>query len=365
MDKITATLYPFSASCMPIANSIKEFYPEVEQIQLVSPRGWGLLNKDAAFSDNRPLTHMTVSGHIDFSKTELLFICSGLEKTHYAYMLDIIYKALSLGKRVVCLCSLNDNDILMLQKYARNRKSVFEYYGRSPDSNIVTPVSLQVPYACKLPVILICGLLEQNNIFEIFLKVVTAARKRGLHPLAMSSEPYTKAIGYYNYPNLNSAIEEREKIAFLNVYFQELIEKEIPDIIILHSPDPIMSYSSRYPNGYGILSYMLTRAIEPDYIICCIQSFAGVSALAKMISDNLIARFGSPIDYVHVSNTIVDQNLLQETNEITCIHIPFSNVNKIVSDAQSVTKIPIYNLLEPYQFEEMASDLFNKVRDLG
>ncbi len=71
------------------------------------------------------------------------------------------------------------------------------------------------------------------------------------------------------------SVDEAEKIERINVLLKDLETREQPSIILLEAPDAVMKYNNYLTNGFGIRTYMLAQAAEPDAFLCCIPSELG------------------------------------------------------------------------------------------
>lgn len=364
MGKSNILIFPVSKSAIPIVSTFHSFFPN-QQFVLATLPGTALANHDFSFADNRSHTGWIVSENFNAAlcNVDALLIPPGnITDPIHAETANIIRTAIKLKKAVTCCCTLDDDLLSDIQVLATEHRTHFSYYGSNHERVIPPNIHNSFFFESSVPVVMVCGLIEESNVFEIFLKLVAEAKRKGLNPLAFSSNYYVQALGLHNYPLPPNGLSESDKITYFNRFLEQLFYLDSPDIIIFHAPDPILRFSTRFPNGYGILTYMLTQAVRPDFAICCLQSYAGnIEKLVEHISRDTRSRLGFPINYFHLSNAAVDRNSLFEHFEMLCTHVPEKEVDELIANMHP--SIPVYNLLSKFSFDDMVTDLFAQIKN--
>ena len=127
-------------------------------------------------------------------------------------------------------------------------------------------------------------------------------------PLVVTKQPIGGLLGFASIePALCAlSVDEAEKIERINVLLKDLETREQPSIILLEAPDAVMKYNNYLTNGFGIRTYMLAQAAEPDAFLCCIPSELGRCPLWRRSAGTSPCVWGVGIDAVHVSNAVID-----------------------------------------------------------
>ena len=74
----------------------------------------------------------------------------------------------------------------------------------------------------------------------------------------------------------------------------------------------MMEYNDKLTNGFGILPFIVTKALTPDYFVCGMPCGYGNSAYIDSFSEGIAGRFGFGIDYIHLSNVEIDPSVVYE-----------------------------------------------------
>jgi peptide maturation system protein (TIGR04066 family) len=369
-------IYPFSIESSFIVDVFSSYFPEHSISTLVSPKGLGLGGLDSSTVDNRTNSGYIVSENIveALSNSSTLFLTWGkCSDPIHSDTLQIIEIALDMNIDIICAFTLDNNQLLCYKEKAFKRHLKFIYYNDffNEYSLILNNLPEYTPHIPNIPVLFIGGLLEENNVFEIFLKITAKLRNKNFKVLALSPNIFSLLFNIYPIPYLNNApemnldfhISEAEKIKQLNYYIKILQEKEIPDIIIIQMPDAILRFSELVPNGYGILTYMLSQVLNPDFALCCLQSYVGsLNEFIQYVSNDIQSRLGFPIDVFHLSNIVIDSSVLMEENSISCIYTN-KDIVKYYTDRNSNVSFPLYNLIDDNSMNQLIDyiilNLFN------
>jgi len=367
MSKIGLTLYPFSKHSLPLLLLFESFVPGYEIKEIVSPKGQGGLGQDAGYFDNRYKSGIVVGD--DFrkaiDKTEALIIPEGSMNDYlHSQSLSAIVYALEKGKQVFCFLCVPAETKDYLHHISLKNNSSITFYDNNDE--LCLRVDLQSDKRIMdplVPVILIGGLLEENNVFEIFAKTLATLRKKGYVVTAFSNSAYCSLIQAHSLRRVFSSRDlcEKEKIDYIAALINMIEKEERPDLILIQAPDAIIRYSDTVPNGYGILTYMLSQAIPIDSCVCCFQSYSGnIEKLAQSISSDTMARLGFSVDFVHLSNTIIDNNILLEKRIISTAKIDIKQIDRALEHTKGGI-VPVYNMIDESQFDAFLREFCCKI----
>ncbi len=121
-------------------------------------------------------------------------------------------------------------------------------------------------------------------------------------------------------------------------------KKNQPDLILVESTDAVMRFNDITPNGFGIQTYMLTQAFQPDYLICCVPFELAVPEMIEALSRDFEVRLGTPIHAVQVSNIVVDSAENLQSHLMSYAYVPTAYSKAKISGSDSAG-IPIYDIV--------------------
>lgn len=348
--RIPVALFPFGSHLMPAVKLFEEMQDKYMLTRLISPSGFGLTGKDAGYSRNHPKVGITVTDTLNPTEPTwdvlLLIRTPGMEAIEESELDNAAEGALQSGKSVLYfgssagvpnkLWDLSEAYPGMVDIYVSNRQ-ISASIKRNDDEYINIDV----------PVVLVGGLVEEADTFEVLLQLAARLRVDGFHVTALTRQPFGGLFGLHT---LNHILDSRdkteaEKILELNRFVGRLEARERPDIILMEAPDAVMRYNSFALNGFGIRTYMLCQGVRPDYFVCCVPCELAVGQFLDAISSDFVYRLGSPIHAVHVSNVIIDSMDLVQTRSISYVHADLKAVREQIATHGERSSIPFFDIV--------------------
>lgn len=366
---IKAALFPISIETLPLVKYINKYYSEYQITSLLSFPGSGLCGKDAGYADNRWQTGIVVSESLHETRDmwDVIFVAEqpdpNNEANIYELTIEALKNALELDKHVICCTHLLHNDLNIIKEMAVSRKCSFTYL---PDAEIVSfpKRSSGVLFQPLSYVIFVGGLIREANSFEVFLSIVGKLQNE-YNVLSLSTNVNCmlckmKSLSQFIYSKNYS---ESEKIYAINDYVRILSEMKPPDIIIVHIAEPMMEYNERIPNGLGILPYMISKALVPDYFICGIPYGYGHSEYISAVSEGILYRFGYEIDYVHLSNAELDTSVMNDEQKISVSYTLYETVDGQIKQfcVNSDSNIRVSNVLNEDGLVDLHTSIINEL----
>ena len=350
--KIPVAIYPYCSELLPAVKFFERMQDKYSISRLISPPGLRLGGKDAAYAHNHPSIGHVVRDKIDFYESvwSTLFIMRVLQPVviNDIDITKIAEQAILAGKKVVFfdntikdipeslqeLSKLHPNDIKIITE---DKRSLSKRMGDG-DYNLITT-----------PVVLAGGLIAAEDTFEVLLSLADCLKKQGLNISVISKHCHCKMLGK-QYHCLNHILDQNnlkevDKIIFMNSYIREIEQSEMPDVILIEAPDPVMRYTNSIPHGFGILTYMLCQAVKPDYFICCVPCELANGVILAQIREDLSYRLGKSIDAVHVSNVIIDSADILQTRKISYVYADVNMVSEQIKMQSDFSEIPLVNVI--------------------
>lgn len=358
---IPVAIYPFCAEILPVVKTFEKLQNLFVINCLISPSGFGLSGHDAGYVCNHPNIGIVVTDEFNYDDTEwttlILFEPIMIkEKVDYSYGV-IAEQAVLHGKHVIFLSSsakVNDN-IKELSDLYFDKIEIREYIKSNGNYRKVG----QIFHDVEVPIVLLGGLLEEADNYEILLKLASKLKLENVNTLVFTKHPIGELLGFHNMDHIwnCSDYSEAQKIKEINHYINSIVEIERPEVILLEAPDAVLRYNDYAVNGFGIRTYMLCQAVTPDRFVCCVPFELASDNFLSVISLGFEKTLGASITSVHASNILIDTQELMQKRDISIVHSDLKFVREQLFKEREHSKIPIYNVVVD-EIDELYNDLF-------
>lgn len=348
--KKRAVLYPYDLESFPLLQGMDHF-KEYRITDVVSPPGWGLTGCSAGsiygIKDN-----LTVAS--DFQETlkncdAVIFVDSCVKLDYTKSIRPKIFEAIAAGKDIVCTMVLQENQMEEIRSSIEEKGLNFVYghhYGelKSTAAGFTQNYSLREP---KAPVILVAGNGERANKFAIQLSLRERFLKAGYKIIQIGSKSYCELLGFNSFPQFmyDPAIHDTGKIVLFNQFINVLDKEENPDAIIIGVPGGTMPYNEKFHNHFGMLNYMVSQAISPDFVIYStlyedypVDYYERIKVSAKY-------KFGYEINCFNLASTKINWQATFGKDSVQYMNLDQAFVKDKLSKQQN-KNIPIFNALD-------------------
>lgn len=345
-----AVIYPFCAEVLPAIKFFNKLQKEYTIQYLVAPKGLGYTGRDAAYACNHPEIGMKVLDKMPLEEADwdTLFLFRPRREMGSLPWKNIVTQAISYKKHIIFLCSQEEElpeEIVCMESELADGMLEFRTL---VDKNMLT--SDEKTHEPDVPVLLVGGLLEEADCFEVFLGLAEKLRKEGQKVVAFSKHSIGSLFEFFGLDHIwnNSSYTEAEKVKQINYYVNDIAKYICADMILLEAPDAIMKYNDFVTNGYGIRTYMLCQAITPDYLICCVPFEMADNSMLEAMGRDFSYRFGCNIGAVHVSNILLDLADTMQREGIQILHTDMEFVHRQIEQQknQRKTTVPMFNVVE-------------------
>ena len=198
----------------------------------------------------------------------------------------------------------------------------------------------------KMPVVYICSLLPDMGKSQIGIKLTDALQQNDYNPLFISSNPMWKSYNYETFPL--EILRSHNPIYELNRYLMSKISESNANIVILCIPGGIIASNKYNPYcDYGLLDFLIYKAVKPIYILNCIhQNTANVEMIPEPFLPHKITQ--------HIrTDRVLDQNeydfYVQKRN--------------IAINEDIITSDRIYNIFDPNVYKKIALEIHNVIKE--
>ena len=362
-------LYPYHYECAPLLRHAS-LCREHEIVRVVSPKGWALHGKDAAFADRGEETGLTVSDDFEaaLDAVDAVMICDvgnmTVEKRDAAFFEMITGKiaaAIGRGKDIVCLMKLPDTARAALLALAQEKGVGFSFVNtREPADND----GRNRLHKISVPVVFVLGCTDNTDKFAIQLGLTEQFRAGGYHAVSVGSRGYGELWGLRPFPDFLYADDmgAPEKVSAFNRYLFELEGQLSPDIFIIGVPGGIMSASDLCPGDFGILAYMLSNAVRPDYAVLSMNYNASIADADYFddLNDIIKTRFGYPIRAFNMSGNEIDWNEVSERETLSFLGHSLDETARVVEKCQTLGgAAPVFNLKRKDELDRLYAHIVN------
>lgn len=350
MTKTTTLIYPFDLQAIPLLRH--RAYPENLHIKkIVSPKGWGLVGKDAGTIDYGPALGIFVSGDFDtaLAECETVFFVQPDFPLSRNIVLKNISKSISANKNIICIFSLSEEELFSLKSMAEARGVQFQYYNNNQEYKKLTSDyldSLEIESKpINTPVVMFFGLLEGLGKFDAQLSFYKYISSLGYKASLITSRPYGQLFNAKSIPHFMYMrnLHEEEKIVLFNNYVKQIEKEEKPDLFIIGVPGGIIPLNKKMSNRHGISAYEITREIVPDVSILCTYFEKYTPEYIKKFNTLCKYRFSADISCYLINNTALDLNSRDTPDKVSTMPIEPEKTKKYI---KGNFPIPLFTCLE-------------------
>lgn len=358
-------IYPYNMEIAPVLRH-RSLLTDYEISCLVSPNGWGFTGKDAGVADYGSEIGITVSA--DFEKSLELCDTVMIVESHLPFDFDKnifgkIRMAVKSKKNIICILKLRDETAEEISVLCNDEKVYFKYLNKSPNI-LLEEISFDRENIEKIvtPIILVNGTAERTNKFEIQLALRENIFKQGYKISQIGSRCYCEMLGFHSFPSFmyRSDISEVNKVLMFNRYLKKIEETEEPDILIIGVPGGIMPFNMEFTNKFGLLSYEIAQAVEPDVVISSLlyedYKIEGFEAYANSIKYKL----GFDVDFFNITNIQFDWIRALEEHVMSYISLDYKFIDEKKMNYSS-NEIPVFNILNNDDSSKIAEQTIKKL----
>ena len=214
-----------------------------------------------------------------------------------------------------------------------------------------------------VPVVGIMGMWDYTDKFEVSLALREKFIDNGYKVSQIGSRNYCELLDFHSFPRfmLDPTMGEVEKIFMLNRYLKRLVDEESPDIIFITIPGGTQQLNNQFPNRFGVLPFLVSKAVTFDALILCTLYEPQAGELFEMISTSFKYKYGCEVDAFHMSNTIFDAASVNEREVLRLSHIFRSDVSKIAHENYVGLASPMMDVYSAGDAEKLFNVLVDKL----
>lgn len=354
-------IYPYSRDSYALVSFLRSKGHGKENVFLVASGSKGITGRDAGECFNLPPLDITIKN--DFrsymEKADVVFVVESRYNEALITKLKLyIRESLQKEKMVIC-CSVFEEDFLAslaeetcLGQFvyipAKRRVVIGDMHDQAENF-----------YRTKAPVVLVGEMIGGLENYDIVEKLTRCFRERGYRVSAVGDKNYSELIEINRLPDMVTALgfSEDAKINLLNMFIRKIEKKEKPDIIILQLPGAIMKYSNKLTESFGIVPFLLSQAVEADYMLLCVPYGMMSIEFYERLKSICLYRFNVELCGICMSNSMLDLQDSDNVSRRSFVNVSQEKVNEKIGIIRQKTDLPIYNCSEEDAFREVCNNL--------
>lgn len=305
---IKTILFPYDCESFVYINN-QDLLREMEIKEVATFGGWGYVGEDL----NNGILIVKDIRECDLVEYEAIWIVESRNNVDFQKdILPVIKSAVQNRLKVICSKKLNVEEKSMICEAVP--KEQLQFFNGEKRMFLKTTSEL---YDIDIPVILIIGLCQNTNKFDIQLGL----RRKFVENEYVISQIGTRyeslAFGFHSWFEKLDMLEDGQQILYINNYIKQLECTEGSDAIIIGIPGESMPYSKKTGWNFGMLVLKVIQAIRPDYTILTIPYTEDIKEVAGEWKNNVEKRIGVPIDIVNISDRCIfcgDEQRIKETD---------------------------------------------------
>lgn len=345
-SKKRIAIFPVFADTLPVARYFNRFRSDLDIVELLSPPGCCACGKDAGFLDNREQFGMVIKSPAEANPDswDELYVLShdvlGLEESE-------IQK--QLYEPMLSIAKSNDKSIRLVFHSADDSETTGMITPKGKKQGILTPL--------KQYTVFVGGVIGEANSFEVFLNLYGELSKH-LNVAAFSTSENADICDITSLHSLmyERSLLETEKVFALNNAVLNKVKETNSEMVLIHVEEAMMSFSNSLTNGFGIVPYIISQLISPDFSICCLPYDYAEPAFIAEFAQALEGRFSFSPDIWHISNAILDHSVVPEIQDANVIYTPVETGGTVIHRTQNSGET-VGSLVEEEFFMRCTTDI--------
>ena len=214
-----------------------------------------------------------------------------------------------------------------------------------------------------IPVVVIAGVWEKTDKFEISLALRERFMRDGYKVSQVGSRCGCEMLGFHSFPGFmfQKDLDGVDKIICLNRWMIQIAENEQPDLVLITIPGAIQDFNEKFTRGFGLLPHLVFHAVMPDVFLMCTFYLRESAEVLEDLSVFCKYRFGASVDIFHMSNLIIDFHESEERGCIVTNSIYRETVSRTVAKDFSNSVVPVFNGVDSRECDRMYEMLIEKL----
>ncbi|AUS24563.1 TIGR04066 family peptide maturation system protein [Paenibacillus sp. P2(2022)] len=357
-------IFPFDYETIALVRNLN-LLGSYGEVVLISFQGSGMIGKDACVVDKGQVTGLIVKPVSCLEQElescdDILLVQSNFKLDVAEVYLPVIKKAGQLGKKVMFNFTLPDSCMELIQPgeehgYKLILKNTFDVR----TEHISPPDPSSAIHDFFTPVLFVIGLNERTHKLNLQLNIRQKLEAQGYQVSQVTSNGCGELIGAHSFPQFmfEGGMTETQKIIMFNRYLKKIEQSEKPDLILVGIPGGIVPFNNTFTNYFGVTSFLASRAVRPDGLICCLHYDEYNLKYLEHVKQYMENRFSSSLLGYALSNNVFD------SYSSSSVNLQYASVNpRFVEEKKqefSSYPVPILNLSSDEDMGKLTEDILH------
>ena len=357
-------IFPFSRDAISLVLFLKENNTRYEISHLVAPNCIGETGKDAGEYYNLPTIGIPVESDFEECIADsdiVFFVWSKMNSQIDQKCRECILYALKCQKTVECFDSLDEVFLGTLKEYCESGRLIC--HSQYTEANVEVK-QFQKLYSINTPTVFIGETVNGLEGYDVMLCLTEQFKKEGYKVSAIGDKCYSEFMGLRKMPRFiyKSPTCLDNLVYDFNKLVKDMEIQEQPDIIFIQLPGAIMKFNNEMPNGFGIMPYLLSQAVNADAIILCMPFDEVDIKYFDMLNDVCMHHLGIELCGVDMSNSLLDVPSSKQAMKPSYLQLSQERLDDNLKQNYEKSHRPIFNCFNRADCKRMSKRLRDIIR---
>ena len=208
-------------------------------------------------------------------------------------------------------------------------------------------------YDIDIPVIMLTSISE-----KIYSRNLPIALRKTFSEMRIASKifsdyPYEESLNIVRLPNFSSSPNPLQTAVEINHIIKEIEVSERLDLIIISIAAGNACFDRKIIEDFGVSAYITSRIVPPDCVIANVFFVDGDRKAMDHIIGDISKVLDSPIDYVNVTNKVIDYERAEFSGEIETVSLDIEMVRKKVAALEEPRIMTVSGMNDVRKLAEM------------
>lgn len=333
-DRIKALLwegdgFPFDESFICVLKNVVK-KEAIEDIELISPKGWGLEGKHVNIDKN---TYIVKSEYVE-ELAEVHLINSRLDISIEDILVAL--KQINIGRLIIHRhLTYKEKELLETQLEVFPEKINEKIIGNLDEEEILFDINI--------PIVLVTGISEYTNKFDVQIDLYSRFKKEGYSVGWIGSRKEAVLCGGESIPEwlYGTQLSFKDKIVYFNHYVKEYIEKNKNEVLIIGIPGEVCINDNYFIGHAGELATIISQAVNASATIVCMMFDENIEKKTKIWGNYIEGKLGVQIKCFAITNRLYDYNESDVVRKIKYTTLNNQTIQKMVKIFDGVYMISL------------------------
>jgi len=344
--------FPFDESFISVLKNVVK-KEATEDIELISPKGWGLEGK-----------------HVNIDKNTYIVRSEYVEELSEVHLIDSRLD-ISIEDILVALKQINIGRLIIHRHLTYKEKELLEaqlgVFLKKINKGIIGNLDYkeEILFDINIPIVLVTGISEYTNKFDVQIDMYSRFKKEGYSVGWIGSRKEAVLCGGESIPEwlYGTQLSFKDKIVYFNHYVKEYIEKNKNEVLIIGVPGEVCINDNYFIGHAGELAVIISQAVNASATILCMMFDENIEKKTKIWGNYIEERLGVQIKYFAITNRLYDNNESDVVRKIKYTTLSNQTIHKMSKIFDGVYMISL-DKEKDRMFNALITDLSEEENEL-